>query len=221
MPRVKKSIDAYRSREDGEELPLPTMNTMQFVDEEDAKREKAERETFDANALLEELFPDKSTPARTCPLCHQQLLYDEVTTKTVSQWCYYRCPAVNDYTKCFVACGEDDDDVYLQRVKDTLHPLFMPGPSSYDPSHMRCYCHKSLILALSKSEKNRLRLYFKCPKGECSSFQWADDEPVGKVRRWLYQGVDPDAKGMEQRHKPYDLAKPIPRQPPCEARCRR
>ena len=39
--------------------------------------------------------------------------------------------------------------------------------------------------------------------------------------RWLHQGVNPKAKGKEQRHKPYDLAKPIPRQRNFEARPRR
>ena len=196
MPRVKKSSDATRPQ-DLEEEHLPTIQTMQFVDSDDAQREASERDAFDTTALLQEMFPDKSEQVKTCPLCHEQLHYNEVTTKRGTQWCYYRCPSITDFTKCFVASGAQDVDLYLDRVKETLHPVFFSGPNSFDASLMRCYCNKSLILAMSKSEKNKYRLYFKCPKGECSFFQWGDDEPVGKVRRWLYQGVNPDAQGKE------------------------
>ena len=164
------------------------------------------------------MFPDKTEQVKTCPLCHDPLQYDEVTTQRGTPWCYYRCPSVTDFTKCFVASSAEDVDLYLDRVEQTLHPMFESGPNSFDPANMRCYCNKSLILAMSKSDKNKHRLYFKCPKGECSFFQWGDSQPVGKVMRWLYQGVNPDAKGKEQRHKPYDLAKPIQRQRPYEAR---
>ena len=147
--------------------------------------------------------------------------YDEVTTKKGTQWCYYRCPSVKDFTKCFVACGADELDQYLERVKATLHPCYGRGPDSYDPCMMRCYCNKSLILAMSRSDKNKFRLYFKCPKGECSFFQWGDDAPLGKIRRWLHQGVNPDATDKEQRHKPYDLDRPLKRHHPYEATPRR
>ena len=219
MPRVKKCNDISPSQDVDEKLP--TIQTMQFVDSVDAQREADEREAFDAVSLLEEMFPDKPKHERTCPLCHVELLYDEVTTKRGDVWCYYRCPSVTDFTKCFIASGEADVDMYLHRVKQSLHPVFQAGADSFHSSHMRCYCQRSLILALSKSDKNKHRLYFKCPKGDCSFFQWADVSPVGKVQRWLRQGVNPDAKGKEQRHQPYDLAKPIPRQRPFEARTRR
>ena len=220
MPRVKKCTDMSPSQ-DVLSDKLPTIQTMQFVDSVDVQREKEEREAFDAASLLEELFPDKSQQDKTCPLCFVPLQYDEVETKRGDTWCYYRCPSVTDYTKCFVASGEDDVDVYLQRVKQSLHPVFQHGPDSFNSSHMRCYCQRSLILALSKSDKNKHRLYFKCPKGDCSFFQWGDTLPAGKVQRWLHQGVNPNAKGKEQRDKPYDLDVPIPRQRNFEARTRR
>ena len=104
-----------------------------------------------------------------CPLCRDKLQYDEVETKKGEPWCYYRCPAVADYTKCFVACGAADVTMYLHRIKETLHSIYKPGPASFDPACMRCFCQMSLILALSRSDKNRHRLYFKCPKGQSST----------------------------------------------------
>ena len=219
MPRIQKCKDKSPSLDADEKLP--SIQTMQFVDAADAQRAEDDRELFDAASLLEEMFPDKSQQDKTCPLCYATLQYDEVETKRGDTWCYYRCPGVTDFTKCFIASGEDDVDMYLHRVKESLHPVYQPGPDSFNPSHMRCYCQRSLILALSKSDKNKHRLYFKCPKGDCSFFQWGDVSPEGKVRRWLHQGVNPDVKGKEQRHKPYDLAKPIPRQRNFEARTRR
>ena len=182
-------------------------------------------EGFDASAAIEEMFPLKDLPpppegdldtTHNCPLCDHILQYDEVVTSKGDTWAYYRCPAVNDFTKCFVASAADQMEPYLDRVKHTLHPCYKRGVDAYQPSMMRCYCNKSLILAMSKSERNNMRLYFKCPKGSCSFFQWGDEAPAGKIRRWLHQGVDPSAKGKEQNHKPYDLAAPIQRQRPYE-----
>ena len=212
---------------------LPIIHNMQFVDEKDSPVVcDADLSSFDAASVLKDMFVPSNDEqqqqedgeivqdAPECPLCRDKLQYDEVETKRGVPWRYYRCPAVADFTKCFVACGVDDVDIYLERVKNTLHPIYMPGSASFDPACMRCYCQLSLILALSRSDKNRHRLYFKCPKGRCSFFQWGDEEPKGKVYRWLYQGVATDAKGKEQRYKPYDLARPIERRPPFEARPR-
>ena len=167
MPRVKKCSDAPRVSE--EEETLPTIQTMQFVD--NVNVDAASELPFDADDLLDEMFPDKAGQVKTCPICSESLQYDEVTTKRGTPWCYYCCPAVNDFTKCFVACGAEDVDLYLDRVKQTLHPMFVSGPNSFDPANMHCYCNKSLILALSKSDKNKYRLYFKRPKGDCCFFQ--------------------------------------------------
>ena len=51
---------------------------------------------------------------------------------------------------------------------------------------------------MSKSEKKTSSLYFKCPKGQCTFSQWGDSKPFGKVQRWLEQGVNPEARGIEQ-----------------------
>ena len=187
MPRVKKCSGASRILE--VEETLPTIQTMQFVDSKDTQREASEQE----------MNPDKTEQVKMCPLCHDPLQYNEITTQRGTSWCYYRCPSVTDFTKCFVASSAEDVDLYLDRVKQTLHPMFESVPNSFDPANMRCYCNKSLILAMSESDKNKHRLYFKCPKRECSFFQWGDSQ---------------------QRHKPYDLAEPIQRQRRYEARLR-
>ena len=213
---------------------LPTIQTMQFVDDKDRNPIVSDADlcAFDADSVLKDMFVSSDEEHQQqedgeimqddpeCPLCHDKLQYDQVETKRGVPWCYYRCPAVANFTKCFVSCGAADVTLYLHRIKETLHSIYIPGPDSFDPAGMRCFCQLSLILALSRSDKNRHRLYFKCPKGRCSFFQWADEEPKGKVYRWLYQGVAMDTKGKEQRYKPYDLAKPIERRPPFEARPR-
>ena len=225
MPRVKKcsdsaSLDTHFG--DGEDY-LGTIQTLQPIYTD--KTRDADLLDFDTDKALYEMFPDKrdspEEQVKTCPRCDETMLYDEVTTKNDTQWGYYRCTTLNDYTKCYVTCGVDDVDLYLDKVRDTLHPIYLGGDDCFPSSNMRCYCHLSLILVLSKSVKNNNRLYFKCPKTKCQFFQWADEEPVGRVRRWLVQGVNPDAKHKEQRHKPYDLDKPVQTRRPFEARPRR
>ena len=219
MPRTKRAQQ------------LPTIHNMQFVNNQESSIvSDADLCNFDANSVLNEMFvsSDEENQQREegeivqdepeCPLCRDKLVYDEVESKNGGDpWCYYRCPAVVDYTKCFVACGAADVTMYLHRIKETLHSIYMSGPASFDPACMRCHCQMSLILAMSRSDKNRYRLYLKCPKGKCSFFQWADEEPKGKNYRWLSQGVS-NSKLKEQRYKPYDLARPIERRPPFEAR---
>ena len=126
--------------------------------------------------------PPRHRKLRKLPVCQINLHRDEVDRADGSgAWSYYRCPNVTDYTKCYIASGADVIDFYLTRVMDTLHPLYRPGPQSYNVGNLRCYCQKSLILGMSNSDKNKYRLYFKCPKRECSFFQWADTDAVGKV----------------------------------------
>ena len=216
MPRVKTCSDAscssLETHFDTQEV-LGTINQMVFTD-------KLPEADFDPDNMLDQMFPDKQVDpqVKTCPRCYETLIYDEVDTKRGDVWRYYRCTTLNDYTKCYVTCGADDVDLYLDKVRDTLHPVYVSG---YQASHLRCYCNLSLILAMSKSDKNKYRLYFKCPKGACSFFQWGDTEAFGRVQQWFVQGVNPDARHKEQRHKPYDLAKPIQTKRPFEARPRR
>ena len=50
---------------------------------------------------------------------------------------------------------------------------------------MKCFCSNTLNLAMSNSERNPGRLFFKCAKRQCDFFQWADEYPRGHTRRWL------------------------------------
>ena len=129
---------------------------------------------FDMDKLLDDLFPPKTAvpdAQERCPVCEEALQYDEIDKSDGSLWRYVRCPRVNNFTKCFVACGLQDADIYLSRERNSLDPVYAGGVDHFEPASMRCYCNRSLILALSKSEKNRHRIYFKCPKGQCSFFQ--------------------------------------------------
>ena len=131
MPRVKKCSDVSRGLDESFlEENLPTIQTMQFVDNVDINHAPSEP-PFDTTAVLDEMFPNNT---KTRPICSETLHYDEVTTKRGNQWCYFRCPAVHDFTKCFVACGAEDIDLYIDRVKQTLHPMYVSGPNSFDPS---------------------------------------------------------------------------------------
>ena len=220
MPKVKKNLEMTRNNNnDGTGLTnLPCIQTMQFVHDDDLPvcTDAMLQDMFSNNNNDDQVSPSSTPPLESsekqCPVCQVNLDQDQIDRQDGSGvWSYYRCPSVTDYTKCYIASGADVIDFYLTRVMDTLHPVYRPGTQSYNPGNLRCYCQKSLILGMSNSVKNKFRLYFKCPKRECNFFQWADTDAVGKVRRWLHQGVNPDAKGKEQRHKPYDLQKPIPR----------
>ena len=139
MPRVKRSQH------------LPSIQTMQFVDDKERNIvSDVDLSSFDANSVLEDMFPPTNITTNVvmkeeeeeveegelavdhhkCPLCLETLQYDEVDTKRGVPWRYYRCPAVANFTKCFVACGADDVTLYLHRVKDTLHPSTCPDPTA-------------------------------------------------------------------------------------------
>ena len=99
------------------------------------------------------------------------------TITSSGEWEYLRCSETKFFNKCFVTCGVDRAENYLESVKRQLHGYYK------DPNKigMKCYCRKSAVLTLSNSDKNPGRLYFKCPKRECRFFQWADVEPRGLV----------------------------------------
>ena len=201
MPKVKKTLEIPRSNDGVSLTSLPCIQTMQFVsDDLPVCTDAMLQDMFSNNE--DEASPSPQTPLeKQCPVCQINLHRDEVDRGDGSgAWSYYRCPNVTDYTKCYIL--PDACDGYTASRVQTRS------------TELQCrQSEKSLILAMSNSDKNKYRLYFKSPKRECNFFQWADTDAVGKVRRWLHQGVNPDAKGKEQRHKPYDLQKPIPRAP--------
>ena len=185
--------------------------------------------SFDTDTFLAELSSpllqiskdseEGELPFGKCPVCTIPLEANDMVRDNGIEWRYVRCPSIILYTKCFITCGVEDFDLYLDRVKATLHPSYRRFNADHiHPANMRCYCNMSLILKLSKSEKNFNRLYFKCPKGRCNFFQWGDSAPQTKVQAWFKQGVTQDRKGIEQHHNPYDLTRSY--QHPTEARLR-
>ena len=117
MPRVKRSCDGPK---DG----LGVIHNMPFCTDS-----PLELEGFDATVAINDMFPLEDLPpppkgdletTHSCPLCSHVLQYDEVTTSKGDTWCYYRCPSVTDYTKCFVASAADQLESYLDRVANTL-----------------------------------------------------------------------------------------------------
>lgn len=115
---------------------------------------------------------------------HQTALETCLVETKYGRWEYYRCPAARFFTKCFLTCGTDRLEHYLQTIGRTLHDCY----SHINLDKMRCFCGKSLVLAMSQSEKNPSRLFFKCCKRMCNFFQWGDQWPKGKVRDYLEPG---------------------------------
>lgn len=146
-----------------------------------------ELQEFDPDAFLESIpKPIKSKQTKLkfspqCPRCHVDLKKGIVKRKDGTKWKYYRCPTSRFETKCYVTCGEDEIDTYLQQVEKQTHPCYVKIP----PEKFRCECNLSMVLALSKSEKNPNRLYLKCPKRSCDIFQWIDEVPDGLVQEIL------------------------------------
>ena len=98
-----------------------------------------------------------------------------------SQWEYYRCPTTRFDTKCYVTCGWENLATYLKAVEDQTHPVYAHIP----PERFKCQCDMSMILTMSKSEKNPGRLYLKCPKRRCKLFQWINEPPQGLAFKLL------------------------------------
>ena len=106
------------------------------------------------------------------------ILYKKKETDTqYGHWKYYKCPVQN----CFVSCGVDNVEYYLESAKCQLHNFYLAKPMHV----MKCYCHRPLIMSKSQSEKNSGRLFLKCPLCLCNFFQWVDQEPRGKTKAWL------------------------------------
>ena len=164
-----------------------------------------EGEIFDPDAFLDELakqwhplpsstpqtstvpFRNPSPPTRSdtqilysCPVHPNDTLQKKDTNTQYGHWEYYKCPVRN----CYVSCGVDNVEYYLDSAKHKLHNFFLSKPVHI----MECYCKRPLVMSLSQSEKNPGRLFLKCPKRWCGFFQWVDEEPRGKTKAWLEGG---------------------------------
>ena len=116
----------------------------------------------------------------SCPRHPNDTLEKKDTYTFYGFWEYYKCPLKH----CFVSCGVNDIEYYLESAKCQLHDFYLTKPMHI----MKCYCHRPLIMSMSQSEKNPGRLFFKCPKRWSDFFQWVDQEPRGQTRAWLEEG---------------------------------
>ena len=154
-----------------------------FFPPREGKKDQKEEED-EAAPLLQN--PD--TPG--CPRCHVLLEYHESPRSDGTVWRYVRCPESKFFTKCFMTSGvENQLGTYLAKVQHQLHEAYRHTPRSLDMAQLRIDPH---------------RLYFKCPQGTCSFFQWGDQPPSGKVERWLEHGIHPD-RCPERRRPPSPL----------------
>lgn len=122
--------------------------------------------------------------AHFCPVHDSEVLQRRQTTqKSGVLWEYYKCPVDH----CFVCCGVDRVESYLNQTKSQLHEFYL----SKELVRMLCYCNRPLIMNQSRSENNPGRMFFTCSKRCCEFFQWADQKPKGVNRAWLMQGRPP------------------------------
>ena len=133
-----------------------------------------------------------------CPLHESEALQKKKTVTQYGEWEYYKCPVA----KCFVSCGVDRVEHYVDSAKRQLHQFYLEN----ELEKMQCYCKRPLRMSQSQSEKNPGRLFFICPKRNCKFFQWVDQTPSKKVRAWLLENQHPsNHAGYPQ---PYELYKP-------------
>ena len=116
-----------------------------------------------------------------CPIHYLSPMRKGKAATSLGEWEFLRCSETKFFNNCFVTCGLDGAEHYLESVKGQLHHYYK-DPNKFG---MKCYCRKSTVLSMSNSEKNPGRLYFKCPKRECTFFQWADVEPRHRLRGTL------------------------------------
>ena len=140
-------------------------------------KETSEHVEFDVDAFLDSI----PRPPPQCPRCLNDLTMGLIQHGDGSQWEYYGCPTTRFDTKCYVTCSRENLATYLKAVEEQTHPVYAQIP----PERFKCQCDMSMILTMSKSEKNPGRLYLKCPKRRCELFQWINEPPQGLAFKLL------------------------------------
>ena len=129
---------------------------------------------------LEEL--DKHTIVYVCPKHPTFLLgYNEIETR-YSPWEYYKCPNKD----CFVCCGVNQVEDYQAKFDKQVADFWL---RNLEQRH-KCFCKNTLILKISKSEKNPGRMFFGCRKKKCNFFYWADKNPSERMEKWIREEAD-------------------------------
>ena len=143
--------------------------------------ETSEHIEFDVEAFLDSIPrpPVKTEPK--CPRCLVDMTFGVIRHDDGSEFEYFRCPMKRYNTKCYVTSSKENLAEYLKAVDEQTHPVY----AQIAPEKFKCQCDLSMILAMSKSEKNPGRLYLKCPKRSCELFQWINKLPTGLAFKLL------------------------------------
>lgn len=143
--------------------------------------ETSEHIEFDVEAFLDSIPrpPVKTKPK--CPRCLVDVTFGVIRHDDGSEFEYFRCPMKRYNTKCYVTSSKENLAEYLKAVDEQTHPVY----AQIAPEKFKCQCDLSMILAMSKSEKNPGRLYLKCPKRSCKLFQWINKLPTGLAFKLL------------------------------------
>ena len=162
---------------------------------------KHEEDKFDSNKFIDTLEKQYRTPSPPntlqCPLYPQYSLEKRESHTEYGHWEYYKCP----FQDCFVCCGVDNIDYYLQSARHQIDPYYTRIPLN----KMKCYCDRNLYMSMSHLDRNPSRLFLKCPKRYCDFFQWVDTPPHGKSRAHL------ESPSREGYPRPKNLLQPLPR----------
>ena len=118
-----------------------------------------------------------------CPLDESEALQKKKRLTKYEKWQYYKCPVA----RCFVICDVECVEYYIDFTIPQLHEVYLEN----ELDKMRFYCERPLIMSQSRSEKNPGRLFFKCPKRNCKSFLWVDQEPRGITKAWIGREQNP------------------------------
>ena len=110
----------------------------------------------------------------SCPVHLNDTLQKKETNTQYGHWEYYKCPVRN----CYVSCGVDNVEYYLDSAKRQLHNFFLSKPVHV----MECYCKRPLVMSLSQSEKNPGRLFLKCLSVGAVSFSGWTKNPEAKPK---------------------------------------
>ena len=93
--------------------------------------------------LLKPLQNPSSVPTRSdtqilysCPRHPNDKLEKKNTNTQYGYWKPYKCPLKH----CFVGCGVNDIEYYLESAKCQLHNFYLTKPMHI----MKCYCHRPL-----------------------------------------------------------------------------
>ena len=186
-----KTVPPKKKRKCCKKLDMPPPKVFKevppIVNEQGEQSEVQTFEEFNPDEILANLYnPPPPPPSPCCPRCNVPMYYGCIKDTDGSvAYEYYRCPEVRFFTKCYVTCAAKELHEYLPSVQTQTHPCYR----NIDPARFRCHCNKSLVLTISRSQKNPGRLYLKCQKRNCKFFQWIDEPPRGLAEDILIKSL--------------------------------